>query len=188
MKITRWTSLAAALALVTLTPSMPAQDPAPTATPTATPNGAPPPGAPSRDRMEQFRQRINEFLKTSLKATDEEWAVIEPLLEKVEAKQREAMTARFSALGGGRRGGHPDQQPSADRPNRPAPPSSGETDALKAALESESTSPADIKAKLEAVRTARKKAAAELEQAREDLRKVLTQRQEATLVMVGILE
>jgi len=47
---------------------------------------------------------------------------------------------------------------------------------------------AAAKAKLEAVRAAHKKAAAELEQAREDLRKVLTLRQEAALVMVGILE
>lgn len=185
MKITRWTSLAAALVLAIQPPSAPAQDPA--TPPSAAPNGAP--GTPGRDRMEQFRQRMNDFLKTSLKATDEEWAVIEPLLEKVEAKQREAMNGRFSALGG-RRGGHPGgDQPGADRPEqRPTPPSSPETEALKAVLASDSTPADDIKAKLEALRTAHKKAAADLDLAREDLRKVLTLRQEATLVMVGILE
>ena len=119
---------------------------------------------------------MNEMIKTSLKATDDEWSVIQPLLEKVQTKQRETLASRFGAFGG-RRGG--------DRPDRSASP---ETDALKAALESESTSPADIKAKLEAVRAARKKATADLDQAREELRKVLTQRQEASLVMLGILE
>ena len=124
--------------------------------------------------MEQFRQKMNETIKTSLKATDEEWSIIQPLLEKVQTKQRDTMMSRFSAFGGRRGGG-----------DRPASP---DTDALKAALESDSSSPADIKAKLEAVRAARKKAIAELDQAREDLRKVLTQRQEASLVMLGLLE
>jgi len=161
-----------------------AQDPAP-ATPAATPavvpssTGAQPsaqpaaPGGNRADRMEQFRQKMNEFLKTSLKVSDEEWAVIQPLLEKVQAKQRETLTGRFSFMMNRGGGGHP---------------ASPETEALKTALESENTTPADIKAKLEAVRDARKKGEAELTQAREDLRKVLTQRQEATLVMVGILE
>jgi len=189
MKMTQLTAATAALAFALLlpVPCSVAQEPTPSATPapaaSATPaaNSPSDPARPPGDRMEQFRQRMNEFLKTSLKVSDEEWAVILPLLEKVQSKQREALTGRFSALGGGRRGG----QPGANRPERPASP---ETDALKAALESESTSPADIKAKLEAVRAARKKAEAELDQAREELRKVLTQRQEATLVMVGILE
>lgn len=134
--------------------------------------------------MEQFRQRINEAIKTSLKASDEEWSIIQPLLEKVQVKQREAMTGRFNFPGPRRRG----VVGEGDRGGRPERPASPEADALKAALESDATSAADIKAKLEAVRAARKKAAAELEQAREDLRKVLTQRQEAALVMVGILE
>jgi len=130
--------------------------------------------------MEQFRQKMNEMIKTSLKVNDEEWSIIQPLLEKVQTKQRESLTGRFGAFMG-RRGGNG----GGDRPDRPASP---ETDALKAALESDGTAPADIKAKLEAVRAARKKAVAELDQAREDLRKVLTQRQEASLVMLGILE
>ena len=130
--------------------------------------------------MEQFRQRMNEFLKTSLKVSDEEWAVIAPLLEKVQSKQREASGPRMGFFGG-RRGG-------ADHPRPPGAPASPDADALKAALDNEATSPADIKTKLEALREARKKAAAELAQAREDLRKVLTQRQEATLVLAGILE
>jgi len=185
MKRTQLTSAVAALATVFLlnVSCGLAQEPAPA--PAATPNAAapnipPPPPGPGQgggDRADQFRQRMNEMIKTSLKATDDEWSVIQPLLEKVQTKQRETLASRFGAFGGRRGGG--------DRPDRSASP---ETDALKAALESESTSPADIKAKLEAVRAVRKKATADLDQAREELRKVLTQRQEASLVMLGILE
>lgn len=143
----------------------------------ATTSGAPRGGG---DRIEQFRQRMNEFLKTSLKVSDEEWAIIQPLLEKVQTKQRDTLVNRFGFLGG-RRGGGDRQRP----PGRSSVP---EVDALKVVLENEATSPADIKLKLEALRESRKKAVADLEQAREELRKVLTQRQEATLVLAGILE
>jgi hypothetical protein len=61
-------------------------------------------------------------------------------------------------------------------------------DALNTALASDSTSDDDIKTKLQALRDARKKAQDALDQAREDLKKVLTVRQEATLVQFGVLE
>ena len=184
MKTIPFTATATVFAAMLLlnTPCSQAQNPtpAPTATPVAaeTPAASPASGN-GGDRAEQFRQKMNEFLKTALKASDDEWAIIQPLLEKVQAKQRETIMSRFN-FPGGRRGG--------DRPGRPERPAAPEVDALKAALEAEGTSPADIKTRLEAVRAARKKALTELDQAREDLRKVLTQRQEATLVMVGILE
>ena len=162
-----------------------AQDPGSSATAAPAPaaeSGVPPgPGAPGGEQP--FRQRMNEFLKKSLKVSDEEWSVIQPLLEKVQTKQRDLMRGR-SGFMGNRRG-------AAANENRSAPPEragSAEAQALRAALENEGSSPADIKAKLEAVRASRKKAADELEQAREELRRVLTQRQEATLVLVGILE
>ncbi|HEX8295671.1 MAG TPA: hypothetical protein VF593_05190 [Chthoniobacteraceae bacterium] len=130
---------------------------------------------------EEFRQRMNDRLKTSLKATDEEWAAIQPLIEKVQAKQREG--GRFGGGGGrGGRGGNNDDAQQATRPGQ------AESEALRTALESDSSTPEDLKAKLEAVRAHRKKSAAELASAREDLKKVLTVRQEAALVAAGILE
>lgn len=139
---------------------------------------------------EEFRQRMNDRLKTSLKASDEEWSVIQPLLEKVTAKQREASGNRF---GGGRGGpGAPGGRGGAggggSQADRPQSASSAASQALRTTLENESASPEEIKAKLTAVRDARKKSAAELTQAREELSKVLSVRQEATLVSMGILE
>ncbi len=151
--------------------------------------------------FEEMRQRMNERLKTSLKVTDEEWTVLQPLIEKVSEKQREAMGSRFGGPGGpgGTRGPRPDggnpstagapvPQPSGDQAPRPERPGSAESQALRTALENESTSPEDLKAKLTALREVRKKGTNELNAAREDLRKVVTVRQEAVLVSMGILE
>jgi hypothetical protein len=154
--------------------------------------------------MEQFRQRMNERIKTSLQASDEEWAVIQPLLNKVQDKMRETMLGRFSGAprpqrGGGGPGGAgadnnanaPARTDRAERPNRPDRPEqagSAETQALRATLENPSASNTEIKAKLDALRESRKKAVAELDQARAELKSVLTLHQEATLVMMGMLD
>ncbi len=175
-----------------------AQDasPAPSAATTPAPTSTPGPGGGNSD----FRQRMNDRLKAALKASDDEWAVIQPLLEKVQTAQRATMAGRFGGFGGfGRRGGGgpggpggggsaPAASPGASPSNRWGRFSSPEADALRTALESDSTSPEEIKAKLQALRDARKKAAADLDDARENLKKVLTLRQEATLVQMGILE
>ena len=139
---------------------------------------------------EEFRQRMNERLKASLKVTDDEWAAIQPLIEKVQAKQRDAMGGRFGGFGRGPGGpgGPGGAGGGGGGGDQPARPGAAESDALRKALESESTSSDDLKAKLNAVREQRKKSASELASAREDLRKVLTVRQEAALVAAGILE
>ena len=49
--------------------------------------------------MDEFRQRMAERLKTSLKVTDDEWAVISPLIEKVQTKMRDSASTR--GFGGG---------------------------------------------------------------------------------------
>ena len=136
-----------------------------------------------RGNFEEFRQRMNERLKSSLKVTDEEWTAIQPLIEKVQAKQREAMGGRFGGFGG--RGGGDRGDRGGEQSSRPG---AAESDALRKALENESSSADELKSRLDAVRAQRKKAAAELTAAREDLRKVLTVRQEAALVAAGLLE
>ncbi len=200
MKIPNFKTCAAAsaLALALASPSLFAQGASPATSVASTPGAAASPAPSAADRMEQFRQRMNEHLKAELKATDEEWAVIQPLLEKVQTKMREANPRGFGfgGRGGNRPGGGPGGNPGGPGAGGPPPPDnrggnrngSPETEALRNALASDSSAPADIQTKLAALRAARKKSAGELEQARQDLVKVLTQRQEATLVLMGILE
>ena len=212
MNLSKPAVCAAALAAGLLLPSFraSAQDdvpppPPPTGTPAVSaPAGGPPPGGPGGG--EQFRQRINDRLKTALKASDDEWGVIQPLLEKVEDKQRDVMMNRFGGLmgrggpGGERRrreenggnGGNAAQaQPDANRPQRREggrPPTSAEATALETALQDDNTNVNDVKTKLAALRAERAKANADLSAARADLQKVLNMRQEAVLVLSGILE
>ena len=128
----------------------------------ATPAGA---GDKGVDPVQRMKVRV----KVALKASDEEWGVIEPLVDRVQTAQR-AASGRGAAGRGGSRSGSP------------------EGDALQAALEADGTSTDEIKGRLEALRDARRRAAADLEQARGDLQKVLTLRQEAALVQIGILQ
>lgn len=143
---------------------------------------------------EEFRARMEERIKTSLKVSEDEWGVLKPLIEKVTTKQRDAMSGRFGGFGGRGGGG-----PGGDRGGNGGGggggggqtsdrPGAAESQALRDALEKDGTSAADIAAKLTAVRDQRKKAAAELTTARADLQKVVTARQEAVLFSMGILE
>jgi hypothetical protein len=183
-------------------PGAPAATPA-VAGPPPNPASLAPGGGGGADRMEQFRQRMNERIKTTLKASDEEWAVIQPLLNNVQEKMRETMLGRFGGgprpdrgPGGPRENGQaggerPERTNNAERPNRPDRPasaSSAEVTALRTALESDATSNTEIKAKLEALRKSREKAVADLAQARTELKAVLNLRQEAALVMMGMLD
>lgn len=194
----KYSLLFAAVAISALPLTGISQDaPVPPVPPAADGGGAPPPpdGGPGGRRgggggPEQFRQRMTERLKTSLKASDEEMAVIQPLVEKVFVKQREASGGPGGP--GGRRGGG--NRPGGDAPapgGEQRPGRGGETpesQALRETLEKDGAAPSEITAKLTALREQRKKAAAELTAAREDLRKVLTVRQEAVLVQMGLLE
>jgi len=145
--------------------------------------------------VEDFRKRMEERIKTSLKMTDEEWAVIQPLIEKVTDKQRDASTGRgFGGPGGPTRGGTTGGgttgggTAAATTSTRPERAGTQEREALRLALDSDGSSLEDIKAKLGAVRAVHQKATAELAAAREELKKVVTVRQEAVLVSMGILE
>jgi septal ring factor EnvC (AmiA/AmiB activator) len=62
------------------------------------------------------------------------------------------------------------------------------TQELQATLDDKSSTADQITAKLAALRDAREKSKADLAQAQKELRELLTQRQEATLVMMGMLE
>lgn len=135
------------------------------------------------------------FAKDQLKASDDEWKVIEPLLVKVSDLQRQARPNMRGMMGGrggrGGQGGAPDAAAGDAAPAAPATPQASgmpESDALAKVLADANAKPEDIKAKLDAYRVALKKVNDQLKTAREDLRKVLTPKQEAQLVLMGTLD
>lgn len=134
----------------------------------------------------EMRERMLNGIRDQLQLGDEEWEVVKPKLERVINAQREARGGAMGFLGGrGGRGGPGGNQPADDQPVSEIGKAARD---LRAALQDASLPAATIAEKLQAYRAARKKADAELAAARDDLKSVLTQRQEAQFVLMGILE
>lgn len=154
------------------------------------------PGGQGRGNFdpEQMRQRMMERYKEQLDVqNDAEWKVIEERVGKV-------LEARRSAGGGfggpmmmGRRGGGPggDQGgqggQGGDRRARFGGEPNPDAEALQKAIEAKASND-EIKAKLAKYRESRKERQAKLTQAQDELRKLLSVRQEATAVMMGLLD
>jgi hypothetical protein len=134
--------------------------------------------------MEGMQQRMMERMKEQLSPSEDEWKVIEPRLSKVMTLSRQSM-GRFMGMGG-RRGGF--GGPERSRENEQDNPVQSAQETLQQTLEDQNASAAVIKSQLTALRAAREKARQELAQAQQSLREVLTVRQEAQLVMMGLLE
>ncbi len=138
----------------------------------------------------QFQQQMMDRFKERLEMTnDEEWVAVQGLIQKVMDTRR----ATFSGMGfgGGRRnsgggGGGDNAGRNGGRGGFNAPPSP-EAEDLQKALDAKA-SPAELKAKMAKLRDARKTKEAALTKAQDDLRKVLTVRQEATAVSMGLLQ
>lgn len=145
---------------------------------------------------EQMRERMMQMMKERLGASDAEWQVIGPLYTKVTELQREARMGGGIGrgfFGGFGRGPGGDDDNDRGRRGRGDPPGferdvNPEVEALQDVLESANASSSEIKEKLDAYRDARKKKEAALQDARDKLRKVLTVRQEAMLVLMGTLD
>ena len=139
----------------------------------------------------QWRQRLAERMKEALGATDEEWSVIGPRLEKVQDLSRQARSGMgMGGRGGGRgmgRGGFGGGggQPAAEEPQTEIGKAAS---SLQTVLQNEASTSAQIKESLTAYRKAREKVRQELAKAQEQLREVLTLRQEAQLVLMGTLD
>ncbi|MBE7558277.1 hypothetical protein HS125_04775 [bacterium] len=143
---------------------------------------------------QQMRERMMESMREQLGATDEaEWNVIQPLLSSVVEKRFETQRNRMRMGAGmfarGGRGGGPAGPggPGGPRGGFFGEPSAEQT-ALGNLLESPNAKSSDIKSALKNLRDARKKQEAELEKACEDLKKVLSVKQEAQLVLMGVLD
>ena len=145
--------------------------------------GGPPPGDFDNGRgptggsaPAQFEQRMMEQTRQSLSVSnDDEWAVIQPLVQKV-------MDARRETSGPGAPGG----PGGPERRGRPGPQASSEQQALQKAIEADAP-PTEIKEALAKYRAARKEKQAKLEAAQSNLRNVLSRRQEAQAVLLGLL-
>jgi hypothetical protein len=135
----------------------------------------------------QFQQQMMDRFKERLEMTnDDEWVAVQGLIQKVMDTRRAAM----SGMGfGGRRnnggGGGDNAGRNGGRGGFNAPPSP-EAEDLQKALDAKA-SPDELKAKMAKLRDSRKSKEAALAKAQEDLRKVLTVRQEATAVSMGLL-
>ena len=132
----------------------------------------------------QMRQRMAERMREQFGVKDDtEWKLISERIEKVSDARRD-MGGRggMGMMWGGGRGGGPGGQggPGGGQVN-------AEQDALQKAIES--NAPADeIKTKLAKYRASQKDREAKLAKAQDDLRQVLTVKQEATAVLLGLLK
>lgn len=151
-------------------------------------------GQPRQFDREAFAQRMADRMKERLDVTDEEWAVISPRLEKVNELRREAGNGfgrgGFGGFGGRRNRGGND---GGERPERPALPDDAPATMklsvkLNELLDDAKTDPAVLKQTLADLRAARAAAQKNLEAAQASLRELLTLRQEAVLVSMGVLE
>ena len=134
--------------------------------------------------MEMYRERLEI-------TSDDEWKAIQPLITKVSEARREVGTGfnrnMFRPPGGGRGG---DQAGGGGNGGRRGPGGFGEPSAEEEALQKaiESKAPAsDLKAAIAKLRDAKKAKEAKLATAQDTLRKVLTVRQEAQAVLMGLL-
>ena len=143
---------------------------------------------------DDMRKRMEENIRTLLEVkNDDEWKLISARLEKVrEARDRvRALSGDFRLLfnvgrtdqgNGGDQGGGRTRGPGGfgGTPNPDA-------EAFSKAVQNRAPTD-ELKQRMAKVRDARKAAEADFEKAGEDLRQVLTVRQEAALVAVGMLK
>jgi len=148
-----------------------------------------------RGNFEEFRQRMMDNYRERLEIKgDDEWKAIQPLIAKVtDARRDVAVGGGFGfGRGGGRRGGgNNDAQANGTnqggRRGFPGGEPSVEAEELQKAIDS-NASKDELKAKLTKFREAHKEKEAKLAKAQEDLKKVLSVKQEASAVLMGLLQ
>jgi hypothetical protein len=148
----------------------------------------------------QMRQMMEQRMKEQLGTNDQEWKVLGPRVMKVQELGRPAGGGGRGGMmmfggPGGRRGQQGAQPGGPGGPGGQAGAPQRELTAVEQAAEQLSTlldntaaAPEDIKKQLTALRAAREKAKQELAAAQQELRKIVTVRQEAQLVLMGMLD
>ena len=144
-------------------------------------------GGPGNFDPEQARQRMMERYREQLGIKDDtEWKLIETRIEKVSEARRDIGMRGMGFGGFGGRGGGPGGAGGGGRRGFGVDPSP-EQEALQKAIESNASAD-EIKTKLAAYRTSLKDKEAKLEKAQDELRKVLSVKQEAQAVLMGLLK
>lgn len=138
----------------------------------------------------QMKQRMMDRYKEQLEVkSDDEWKVISERVEKVTNLQRDMRIGGFG--GGGRRtrgaDGNADAAPATPRPNPFGGEPNVDLEALQKSLDAKA-SPEELKTKLAKLRASQKEKEGNLVKAQDELCKVLSVRQEATAVTMGLLK
>lgn len=146
-----------------------------------------------RRRMEERRKEAVEQMREDLGASQDEWKkVLQPRIEKVQTLAQRLMRRRIQAgmrgmMGGfGRRGGRWSGQEAREQSEQTEVEKA--TAALRKLLDNKESKAESIKAALGVLRKAQEKTALELAKARKALRDVVSLRQEAQLVLMGLLD
>lgn len=135
----------------------------------------------------QMRQRMMERMREEFDVKDDtEWKLISERIEKVNDARRETAARGMGMMFGGGRGGGGGQGGGGGRGGFGGEPMP-EQDALQKAVESNAPSD-EIKTKLAKYREALKAKEAKLAKAQDDLRQVLSVKQEAKAVLMGMLK
>ena len=152
---------------------------------------------------QRMRQMMDQRMKEMFGATDQEWTILGPRVTKVQELSREVGGGgggrggmMFGPMGrrGGPQGGPQGDQQGDRQGGRQGMPAREQTEVEKASeqlrtlLENTSASPEQIKSQLIVLRSAKEKAKQQLAVAQKDLRQVITLRQEALCVMMGMLD
>jgi hypothetical protein len=122
------------------------------------------------ERQAWERTRAIEDIRGQLEVSDQEWSVLKPRVEAV-----------YSLV-------HPQPQFGGPGNMRPAGPVDRGKSELRQMLPNKDAPADQIKAKLTALRAAQEQSRQELTKARQNLRQLLTLRQEAALVLNGLLD
>jgi len=177
MNVNRWLAVAGLVSVLSLGGNLMAQERQ---------------GRPERGNFdpEQFRQRMMDRYREQLEIKgDDEWKAIQPRIEKVMEARR---NVGFGGPGMGRmfgpqRGGRDNNEQGENRRPRFGGEPNPDVEALQKAVDAKASNE-EIKSKLAKYRESRKEKEAALAKAQDDLRKVLTVRQEANAVLMGLLQ
>jgi Spy/CpxP family protein refolding chaperone len=148
-------------------------------------------------RLKEMRKEQSERMREDLQLSEEEYGALQPMIERVQQLARESLVAGRSFFGDRGRGG-PGGGPGGGRGFNPFGDEDSmspqgkllteASEALRETLENQDATSDEIKGRLASLRQARVAMQDALREAREELRGYVTPKQEATLVLQGLLD